>query len=197
MAMAVCRCNRATPEATGRRHQATICSVFPQQSPRQQANKQQSTNTPTKLTILMAMAMCRYITTHIAQWRRSRALLEATGRRHRASIMPDNIKGTWLLRFLQCFHPQNHRKSSQVDAKTPVFNRGMTYQTKEKGLIKVSIYFFWEGLIDKITYGGVVVVLHLYLLEQCPELPLGTLIKTCNFIPLYKLLSHLCMHHTI
>jgi hypothetical protein len=25
--------------------------------------------------------------------------------------------------------------------KTPVFNRGMTYQTKEKGLIKVSIQF--------------------------------------------------------
>ncbi len=27
------------------------------------------------------------------------------------------------------------------DAKTPVFNRGMTYQTKEKGLTKVSTYF--------------------------------------------------------
>jgi hypothetical protein len=41
----------------------------------------------------------------------------------------------------QCFHHQNCRKRSRVDAKNPVFNRGMTYQMKEKGLIKVSIYF--------------------------------------------------------
>jgi hypothetical protein len=30
-------------------------------------------------------------------------------------------------------------KRLQVDNKAPVFNRGITYQTKEKGLIKVSI----------------------------------------------------------
>jgi hypothetical protein len=41
--------------------------------------------------------------------------------------------------FFNVFHCQNYRKRSWVDAKTPVFNRGMTYQTKEKGLIKVSI----------------------------------------------------------
>jgi hypothetical protein len=43
-----------------------------------------------------------------------------------------------------------------------------------------------------------VVVLHLYLLEleQCPELILGTLIKTCNFVTFYKFLSHFCVHHT-
>jgi hypothetical protein len=52
------------------------------------------------------------------------------------------------------------------------------------------------GLTDIITYGGVVVVLHLYLLEQCPELILGTLIKTCNFVTFYKFWSHLGMHHT-
>jgi hypothetical protein len=40
--------------------------------------------------------------------------------------------------FFQCFHRQNRRKRSQVDAMAPVFNRGITYQTKEKGLIKVS-----------------------------------------------------------
>ncbi len=149
MAMAVCQCNtkriaqcsmsRATPEATGHQHWATTCSVLPQRPPGQQANKQQSTNTPTKLAVLMAMAMHRYITACIAQWRRSRASLEATGSCHWASIMSDNINWTWLWQFFWCFYRQNRRKRSRVDAKNPVFNRGMTYQTKEKGLIKVSI----------------------------------------------------------
>ncbi len=113
MAMAVLCCNtkhiaqcsmsRATPEAFGRRHWATTHSVLPQQPPGQQANKQQSTNTPTKLTVLMAMAMHQYITAQIAQWRRSRALLEATGHCHWASIMSNNIKRTWLWRHLFVF----------------------------------------------------------------------------------------------
>jgi hypothetical protein len=76
MAMAVCRINtdgiaqcgmsRATLEATGRRHRATIRSVLPQRPPEQQANKQQSTNTPKKLAVLMAMAMQWYVTAHHA-----------------------------------------------------------------------------------------------------------------------------------
>ncbi len=73
--------------------------VLPQRLPWQQAYKQQSTNTPAKLAILMAMAMRRYVTARVAQWRRSRASLEATGRRHWASIKPDNIVRTWLQRF--------------------------------------------------------------------------------------------------
>jgi hypothetical protein len=137
MAMAVQRCNtkriaqcsmsRATPEATGHRHRATTRSVLPQPMPGQQANKEQSTNTPTKLAALMTMAMRWYVTAHIAQWRRSRALLEATGRRHWASNMSNNIKETWLGCFFNVFHRQNCRKRSRVDAKTPVFNRGMAY----------------------------------------------------------------------
>jgi hypothetical protein len=149
MATAVHRCNtkritqcsmsRATPEATGRQHRATTRFVLPQQLPGQQANKQQSTNTPTKLAVLMAMAMHRYVTACIARWRRSRASLEATGCHHRAGIMSDNINRTWLRWFFLCFHCQNSTKRSWVNAKNPVFNRGMTYQTKEKGLVKVSI----------------------------------------------------------
>ncbi len=137
--IAQCNMSTATPEATGCRHRVTTCSVLPQQPPGQQAYKQQSTNTPAKLAILMAMAMHRYVTACITQWRRTRASLEATGCHHRASIMPNNIVRTWLQRFFQCFHHQNRRKRSWVDAKNPVFNRGMTYQMKEKGLIKVSI----------------------------------------------------------
>ncbi len=131
--IAQCSMSRATPEATGCRHRATTCSVLPQWQSGQQANKQQSTSTPTKLAVLMAMAMRRYVTAHIPQWRRSRASLEATVRHHRASIMPDDINGHGYNGFFQCFHCHNRRKRSPVDAKNPFFNRGMTYQTKEKG----------------------------------------------------------------
>jgi hypothetical protein len=84
--IAQCGMSRATLEATGRWHWATTSSVLPQQPPGQQANKQQSTNTPKRLVVLMAMAMRRYVTAHIAQWRRFSALLDATKCRHRASI---------------------------------------------------------------------------------------------------------------
>jgi hypothetical protein len=97
--IAQCGMSTATPEATGRRHRATTCSILPQWPPGQQAYKQQSTNTSAKRAILMAVAICRYVTARIARWRRSRASLEATGHRHWASIMPDNIVRTWL----QCF----------------------------------------------------------------------------------------------
>ncbi len=88
--IARCSISRATLEATGRQHRVTTCSILPQQLPGQQAYKQQSTNTPAKLAILMVMAMHRYVTACITQWRRSRALLEATKRRNWAGIMPDN-----------------------------------------------------------------------------------------------------------
>ena len=112
--IARCGMSRATPEATGCCHWATTCYVLPQRLPGQQANKQQSTNTPKKVAVLMAMAMRRCITARIAWWRRSRASLEATGRPHRASIMSDNINQTWLQWFFLCFHCQNHRKRSRV-----------------------------------------------------------------------------------
>jgi hypothetical protein len=95
--------SRATLEATGCRHWATTCYVSPQQPPGQQANKQQSTNTPKKVAVLMAMAMRRYVTAHIPQWRRSRALLEASGCRHWLSIMSDDINWTWLRWFFYVF----------------------------------------------------------------------------------------------
>ncbi len=49
------------------------------------------------------MAMRRYVTASIARWRRSRAPQEATGRRHWASIMPNNIVRTWLRPFFPTF----------------------------------------------------------------------------------------------
>ncbi len=58
--------SRATPEAAGRRHRATTRYVSPQRPPGQQANKQQSKNTPKKVAVLMAMAMRWYVIAHIA-----------------------------------------------------------------------------------------------------------------------------------
>ncbi len=101
--IAQCSMSRATSEATGRHHWAITCSVSPQPPPEQQANKQQSTNTPKKVAMLMAAAVCWYNTAHIAQWRRSRALLEATRRHHWASIMSNNINCSWLRRFFLMF----------------------------------------------------------------------------------------------
>jgi hypothetical protein len=101
--IARCGMSKATSKAPGCGHPATTCSVSPQQPPGKQANKQQSKNTPTFLAISMAMAMCLYVTAHIAWWRRSRASLEATGRCYWASIMSNNIKRTWLRHFFMLF----------------------------------------------------------------------------------------------
>jgi hypothetical protein len=137
--IAWCGMSRATLEATGCRHRATTPSVLPQLPPGQQAHKQQSTNTTKKLAVLMAMAMRRYVTAHIARWRRFRALLDATKRRHRVSIAANSCNWSRMCQFFTSFSSSTCTKRSQVDAKAPVFNRGITYQTKEKGLIKVSI----------------------------------------------------------
>ncbi len=108
--IAQCNMSGATPEATGRWHRATTCSVLPQWPPWQQANKQQSTNILRKQAVLMAMAMPRYVTACIAWWRRSRASLEATGCRHWVSIMYDNMNRTWLWRFFYVFIVKTIRK---------------------------------------------------------------------------------------
>jgi hypothetical protein len=47
--------------------------------------------------------------------------------------------------FIDVFHRQNCRKRSRVKLKALVFNRGITYQTKEKGLTEVSIQFVGGG----------------------------------------------------
>jgi hypothetical protein len=64
--IAQCSMSRATPEATGHWHWATTHSILLQRPPGQQANKQQSTNQPKKLAVLMAAAVRRYNTTRIA-----------------------------------------------------------------------------------------------------------------------------------
>ncbi len=116
--IAQCGMTRATPEATGCRHRATSRSILPQRLPGQHANKQQSTNTPTKLVVSMAIAMRRYDTARITRWRRTRASLEATGCHHRASTCSDSIKGTCQHWFCSMFfivkslkRPHKHKDS--------------------------------------------------------------------------------------
>jgi hypothetical protein len=46
--------------------------------------------------------------------------------------------GQAYLVFFLVFSSSTYTNRLQVDAKDPVFNRDITYQTKEKGLIKVS-----------------------------------------------------------
>ncbi len=72
----------------------------------------------------------------------------------------------------------------------------MTYQSKQRGLTEVSIYCIEGGLSDIIAYAGVVIIMRLYLLEQCLNPVLRTLIKTSNFVTFYKFLIHVGMHHT-
>jgi hypothetical protein len=74
-----------------------------QRLPGQQANKQQSTNTPTLLAISKAAVVRRYNTAHIAQWRRSRALIEATGHCHWTSIVADRCNRSCICRFFMSF----------------------------------------------------------------------------------------------
>jgi hypothetical protein len=119
-----CGMSRATPEATEQWHRANTCSVLPQWLPGQQANKQHSTNTPTKLAAFKTMAMRRYVIACIAQWRRSRALLEATERHHQGSIMSNNMKETWLRCFVMFFIVQTIGKGHGSTLR-PIFNRGI------------------------------------------------------------------------
>ncbi len=143
--IAQCGMSRATPEATGCHSQATTCSVLPQWPPGQQQVKQRQKNGQTLLAISMAAAVPRYDTAHIAWWLRSRALVEATGRCHWASIVANSCNRSCICHFFWVFSSSACRKRSWVNAKTPIYNRDMTYQMNkkdlEKDLTKVTEYF--------------------------------------------------------
>ncbi len=60
--------------------------------------------------VLMAMAMCRYITVHIARWRRFRALLDATKCHYWASIAADRCNQSRMCWFFFSFFIVNSYK---------------------------------------------------------------------------------------
>ena len=70
-------------------------------------------NAPTLPAIWMAMAVRRYNTARIARWRRSRAMLDATGCRHRASIAADiSLRSRIHRSFSMFFHRELVKKGS-------------------------------------------------------------------------------------
>ncbi len=137
--IAQCSMSRATLKATGCHHQATTHSVLPQQPQGQQQTKQRQKYVPKRLAILMAAAVHRYNTAHITRWRRFWALLEATKCCHQVSIAANRCNWSRMCRFLCIFSSSTCIKRSRVELKTLVFDKGITYQTKENGLTKVSI----------------------------------------------------------
>ncbi len=78
---------------------------------RAKANETTMQHVPTLLAILMAMAMRRYDTVRIAQWRRFVAFIKATKCHHRTSTHSDIIKGTRQVRLFRTFH---HEKELQL-----------------------------------------------------------------------------------
>jgi hypothetical protein len=54
-------------------------------------------------------------------------------------LRPIVVIGQAYISFFQVLSSSTCTKRSQVNAKAPVFNKGITYQTEERGLIKVSI----------------------------------------------------------
>ena len=138
-----CRKSRATAlGAPVSRHWATACSISPPRPPGWQANKLQWKNT-NMLAVFTAMAMRGYITVHIARWRGSRALFEATGCRHWVSRCSDISNRTYQCQFLWCFSLSTCCKRAWVDIYAPIKNRGMTYQNDEKHWTNLTKYFAW------------------------------------------------------
>ncbi len=72
------------------------------------------------------MAMHQYVIAHIARWRRFRALLEDTNRRHQASIASNRRNWSLMCRFFTSFSLSTCIKRLPVESKAPVFNRGIT-----------------------------------------------------------------------
>jgi len=102
------------------------------------AKKMKVQNVSTLLPILMAIAVRRYYTTRIAQWRRFVTFIKATKRCRRActrsdrhqSDMPTPISGVYFI-----------VKSLKKSSSCPNNNRGVTHQTDEKHLNNMSEYF--------------------------------------------------------
>jgi hypothetical protein len=112
------RMSRAISEVTRRHHRATTCSVLLPRTPGRQSTTQRWINTPTLRVVSMAIAMRRYDTARITQWRGSWASLEATGCHHRASTHSDSHQSdmptpVFLMFFIVKLskRPQNHKDS--------------------------------------------------------------------------------------
>ncbi len=128
--IAQCSMSRATREATGHCHWATTCSVSPQQPPGQQQTtwQQKRTNFDGHFgghSSAPVQYFAHYPMEEVQSFGRSHWMLPST------SIAANRCNRTHQHHFFQVFSLSTRRKRSPVDAKALVFNRGVTYQTKE------------------------------------------------------------------
>ena len=83
----------------------------------QTKRRRQWTNAPTLLAMLMAMRIRRYDAKRIAQYSRSRATLDTTGRWDQASIRPvredQNLRETWM-------NPEREWHVNETEGKTRI-----------------------------------------------------------------------------
>ena len=99
------------------------------------ANKTMMYYVPIFMAISMVISIQRYYTARIAWWRRSRAFIKATKCRHRASTCSDITQLDMPMPVVSLI---SSWKRARVDMLAPNNHRGMTYQTDEKHLNKMS-----------------------------------------------------------
>ena len=100
----------ATPEATGSRHWASIRTVLPRRTTGFACRQKNDEKTSYLPAISLAVAVRRYDTKRIAQWRGTRATPEATGCRHWASIAANRMNRSRKSRFFLSFFIVNPLK---------------------------------------------------------------------------------------
>jgi len=93
----------ATPEATGSRHWASIRTVLPRRTTGFACRQKNDEKTSYLPAISLAVAVRRYDTKRITQWRETRATPETTGCRHRASIAANRMNQSRKSRFFRVF----------------------------------------------------------------------------------------------
>jgi len=112
---------------------------------RETTNKTKIQNVSTLLTISMAMSVRWYYTARIPRWRRSRAFIKTTKRRHRASTHSDTINRTHLPTILGVYFIIKMLKKG---LSCPYNNRGMTHQSDEKHQHNMKKFFV---VVDKLA----------------------------------------------
>ncbi len=158
----------ACPGLPGKPLDATIGQLLALYCPaatRITANNITTKNGPTLMAILMAAAVRRYNTAHIAQWKRSRALIEATGRRHWATIVANSCNQSSLPWFFLSFFHHNLVGKGRGSTLRPLFSIGVWYISKSKRALLRWLCNLLGGLAGRITYG--LVVLYCVCILKC------------------------------
>ena len=109
------------------------------------ANKTTMYYVPTLMAISMVIRMRRYYTTHIAQWRRSRAFIKANKHRHQASTCSDSINRTLQRQLYLRFHREKGLELTCWPIKQSLTNNHLKYLLigHQKTLKMIRLRVFW------------------------------------------------------